>query len=103
MKIALRTLDSADAGFRAAFAQLLDRAQQLDQKVEGVVRDVITDVRTRGDGALVEYTAKFDRWSPTSAAAVWSPACRRGCCAPSMISATNASPSAACCAAMSAG
>ena len=76
MTLQLRTLDTADSGFRAAFTALLDRAQQLDQKVEGVVRDVIVNVRTRGDAALVEYTTKFDRWSPDSPAALEIPRAR---------------------------
>jgi histidinol dehydrogenase len=70
MTIALRTLDSAEPGFRAAFAALLDRAQQLDAKVEDVVREVLGAVRARGDEALLDYTARFDRWTPASAAAL---------------------------------
>jgi histidinol dehydrogenase len=70
MTLAIRTLDTADAGFRAAFTALLDRAQELDARVEGVVREVIQNVRARGDAALTEYTAKFDRWTPASAAAL---------------------------------
>jgi len=70
MALSIRTLRSADAGFRQAFTALLDRAQELDARVEGVVRDVIQNVRTRGDAALLEYTAKFDRWTPASAAAL---------------------------------
>jgi len=76
MPLAIRRLSSADAGFRAAFTQLLDRAQELDQKVEGVVREVIGNVRTRGDDALVEYTEKFDRWTPTGPAALEIPRAR---------------------------
>src|SRR4030066_423947 len=70
MTLAIRSLDTTDAGFRAAFATLLDRAQGLDAKVEGVVREVIGAVRTRGDAALLDYTARFDRWTPASAAAL---------------------------------
>jgi len=70
MKLALQTLNTADPGFRAAFTALLDRTQQLDAKVEGVVREVIGAVRTRGDAALVDYTTRFDRWAPASAAAL---------------------------------
>jgi len=70
MTIALRSLNSAEPGFRAAFATLLDRAQQLDAKVEGVVREVLGAVRARGDDALLDYTARFDRWTPASAAAL---------------------------------
>ena len=70
MKIALRTLNTAEAGFRAALTALLDRAQLLDTKVEAVVREVVGAVRTRGDGALMEYTASFDRWAPDAVAAL---------------------------------
>ena len=70
MALSLRTLNTADPGFRAAFTVLLDRAQGLDAKVEGVVREVLDAVRTRGDAALVDYTARFDRWTPASAAAL---------------------------------
>ena len=70
MTLALRTLNTADPGFRAAFTALLDRAPELDAKVEAVVREAISAVRTRGDAALIDYTARFDRWTPTSAAAL---------------------------------
>ena len=70
MTIALRTLSAADAGFRAALAALIDRAQGADAKVEDVVREVISTVRSRGDAALVDYTTRFDRWTPASAAAL---------------------------------
>jgi len=68
MTLALSTLNTAEPGFRVAFAALLDRAQGLDTKVEGVVREVIGAVRTRGDAALADYTVRFDRWTPASAA-----------------------------------
>jgi histidinol dehydrogenase len=68
MTLTIHSLDTTDSGFRAAFTALLDRAQGLDTKVEGVVREVIAAVRARGDGALVDYTARFDRWTPASAA-----------------------------------
>jgi len=74
--LAIRRLNSSDAGFRGAFTALLDRAQELDRNVEGVVREVIAAVRTRGDAALVDYTVKFDRWSPASAAALEIPRAR---------------------------
>ena len=70
MTLTIRSLDTTDAGFRAAFVSLLDRAQQLDAKVEAVVREVIGAVRARGDDALLDYTARFDRWTPASAAAL---------------------------------
>jgi histidinol dehydrogenase len=76
MALSIRTLSSADAGFRRDFLALLDRAQELDARVEGVVREVIQNVRSRGDAALLEYTSKFDRWTPASAAALEIPGAR---------------------------
>jgi histidinol dehydrogenase len=74
--VSIRRLSTADAGFRDTFTALLDRAQELDAKVEGVVRDVIQAVRARGDAALVDYTTKFDRWTPASGAALEIPRSR---------------------------
>ena len=54
-------LDSRDAGFEAAFASLLDRAPQADTAVASTVDRIVDDVRARGDAALLEYTARFDR------------------------------------------
>ncbi|XVQ86374.1 histidinol dehydrogenase [Microbispora siamensis] len=34
--------------------------------VRETVRDVIADIRTRGDAAVREYSQKFDNWSPES-------------------------------------
>ena len=76
MTLALRTLSTTDSNFRAAFTALLDRAPELDAKVEAVVREVIGAVRKRGDAALLDYTARFDRWTPTSAAALEIPQAR---------------------------
>lgn len=39
---------------------LKDRANPAGSDVEAQVRDIIANVRSRGDAALVEYTAKFD-------------------------------------------
>jgi histidinol dehydrogenase len=61
-------LNSQDAGFDAALEKLLDYEQTSDVAVETVVRDIINDVRNRGDVALIEYTERFDRRSVSSAA-----------------------------------
>jgi len=60
-------LNSQDAAFDAALERLLDWEQAADPAVEAVVREVIADVRARGDAAVIEYTARFDRWSVSSA------------------------------------
>ena len=61
MKIDLRTLKTADPDFKADFDRLLDRAHAIDPKIETTVRDIVADVRVRGDAAVVEYTRRFDR------------------------------------------
>ncbi|MEZ5542978.1 MAG: histidinol dehydrogenase [Pseudomonadota bacterium] len=61
--VAIRRLDSRAGGFAAELGALLDWEQSADLRVEAVVREIITAVRTRGDAALVEYTERFDRRS----------------------------------------
>jgi histidinol dehydrogenase len=76
MTLSVRRLNTSDPGFRAAFTALLDRAQELDARVEGVVREVLEAVRARGDAALVDYTSRFDRWTAASAGALEIPRAR---------------------------
>jgi histidinol dehydrogenase len=61
-------LNSQDPGFEAALARLLDWDQTTDPAIESVVRDILADVRTRGDAALLDYTERFDRWAAPVAA-----------------------------------
>jgi len=56
-------LNSQDPDFEAALERLLDWEQAADPAVESVVRDIIADVRARGDAALLDYTTRFDHWS----------------------------------------
>ncbi len=54
-------LDARDPGFAAAFAALVDARRDGDADVSGAVTAIIADVRARGDVAVAELTAKFDR------------------------------------------
>jgi len=76
MPIELRVMNTADPGFAEAFTRLLDRAQSLDPKIEATVRDIVADVRARGDAALLEYTRRFDRRSVAAAAELEIPRAR---------------------------
>jgi histidinol dehydrogenase len=61
----MKRLVTTEAGFDAAFAALLaDR--DTPQDVHAAVAAIIADVRTRGDAALLEYTARFDRLDLTA-------------------------------------
>ncbi len=66
----IQRLDTRDAGFEAAFARLLDRAPQANTEVAASVARIVEDVRARGDVALLEYTARFDRNNAASVAAL---------------------------------
>ena len=54
-------LDATDADFDAAFSTLLSAKREDSPDVDEVVAGIIADVRARGDAALIELTAKFDR------------------------------------------
>jgi histidinol dehydrogenase len=54
-------LDIRDADFPTRFADLLDMKREVSEDVDRAVAEIITQVRTRGDEALYDLTAKFDR------------------------------------------
>jgi histidinol dehydrogenase len=54
-------LKSVDKDFETQFAELLSQKREVSVDVDNAVRDIIADVRTRGDAALVDLTLKFDR------------------------------------------
>ncbi len=55
-----KRLQVRDANFADAFAKLLGEKRESSADVDAVVRDVIANVRTRGDAALIDYSARFD-------------------------------------------
>ena len=54
-------LDTAAADFETAFTALLGMKREDSPDVDAVVAEIIADVRARGDAAVIELTAKFDR------------------------------------------
>ncbi len=54
-------LDATAADFESDFTQLLGAKREDSPDVDAVVADIIADVRARGDAAVIELTAKFDR------------------------------------------
>ena len=59
--LSILKLDSRDEGFSESLQALLDRSHEQVEGVEDVVEDIISNVRQRGDQALLEYTSQFDR------------------------------------------
>jgi len=56
-----KRLNSQEAGFWDSLKQLLAWDSVSDQKVIGTVREMLLQVRQRGDVAVLEYTNQFDR------------------------------------------
>jgi histidinol dehydrogenase len=63
-----RRLSSRDPGFEAQLEALLAFEAAQDDGVDRAVAEILAAVQSRGDEALLEYTRRFDRWSPGSAA-----------------------------------
>lgn len=59
--VEITRLDAADPGFDTDFSELMQRAAGLDDKIAQAAEAVVRDVRERGDPAVLEYTARFDR------------------------------------------
>ena len=54
-------LSTSDADFEARFAALLGQKREEAEDVDQTVAAIIADVRARGDAAVLELTARFDR------------------------------------------
>ncbi len=57
----IRRLDSRAPGFAAELDALLAWESVADADLQATVQRIVDDVRQRGDAALLEYTARFDR------------------------------------------
>src|SRR6266550_1586351 len=55
------TLNTRDTGFETAFAAFLAGKRENAADVDAAVAEIIEQVATRGDAALIEYTKRFDR------------------------------------------
>ncbi|MBU8538308.1 histidinol dehydrogenase [Falsiroseomonas tokyonensis] len=66
----MKWLDTREAGFEPSFLALLNDARETTTRVDGAVSAIITEVRQKGDVALLELTRRFDRWNPTEPAAL---------------------------------
>jgi histidinol dehydrogenase len=59
-------LSTTDAGFDSDFAALLSMKREEAEDVDQAVAAIIADVRARGDAALIDLTARFDRLDLTA-------------------------------------
>ena len=63
-------LSTANASFEADFKARLHWSAETDAGIEDVVANILRDVQTRGDAAVLEYTNRFDGLNATSVAAL---------------------------------
>jgi len=61
-----RRLDAAAPGFDAGFRDLLSEKREAQADVRDTVVAIIGEIRARGDAALLDYTARFDRLDLTA-------------------------------------
>lgn len=54
-------LDASAPDFPRAFDELLGMKREASVEIDDVVRDIIADVVKRGDEAVIDYTARFDK------------------------------------------
>src|SRR5471032_2471267 len=59
-------LATTNPDFHHRFTELLGQARETTETVDRAVADIITDVRARGDAAVIDYTARFDRLALTA-------------------------------------
>ena len=62
----MKRLSTASPDFEPRFLALLNQARETTETVDRAVTAIVADVRARGDAALIEYTARFDRLTLTA-------------------------------------
>jgi histidinol dehydrogenase len=88
----VRRLDSRTAEFAVAFTTLVESKREVAEDLRHVVESILTDVRQRGDAAVLEYTQRFDRLSTTAEGLRVTEAERdaaEAACAPSLLEALD--------------
>ena len=68
--VAVRHLNTTSADFETEFKRVLHWSAETDHAIEERVAAILEDVRTRGDAAVLEYTARFDALEAPSVAAL---------------------------------
>lgn len=63
-------LDSSATDFAVRLKTLLAFESEQDDNIERTVADILRDVKTRGDAAVLDYTNRFDRLNVTSLTAL---------------------------------
>lgn len=70
MSINIKKFSTLDAGFNDQLHALLAFETAQDDSIDTVVANILKEVKTRGDAAVLEYTNRFDKTGATSIAAL---------------------------------
>ncbi len=62
----MQLLKTTDKDFSTKFLAFVNERREATVDVSGTVKEIIADVKARGDAAVKEYTTRFDRYSPES-------------------------------------
>ena len=60
----MKILDINNPGFEKEFEEILGRGKMDIENVEGIVKNIINEVKTEGNKALFRHISKFDKWTP---------------------------------------
>ena len=63
----MRIIYTSDSNFDKSFDEILSRGKMDIEGVTTTVNNLLKDIKTKGDEAIIEQIAKFDRWEPKSA------------------------------------
>ncbi len=70
MSVPIQRFSSRDADFAVKLDKLRAFESAQNAITDRKVQEILAEVRTRGDAALLEFTHRFDRWQPASAEAL---------------------------------
>lgn len=70
MSIQIRKLDSTNPDFNSLLTGVLAFEASEDEAIDRAVANILAEVKSRGDAAVLEYTNRFDRLSATSVTAL---------------------------------
>ena len=59
----MEKLSTQDVDFAKRFETIVDARREADSDVAGVVTDILRTVKSEGDAALADYTARFDGYA----------------------------------------
>ena len=74
--VTLTRLDSTQPDFAGRLTRLLQVDGATDAAIENTVEAILADVKTHGDAAVLEYTARFDKLDVASMTQLDLPAAR---------------------------